>query len=392
MHYRLISVHSYKSDPILFNIREKIMMAKVSGLESVVAAETDISLVDGEQGYLVYRGYWAKDLAVTKSYEEVAFLLWNGRLPTQDELDQLVTRLANLRDIPEYICRIIDLLPLSVPMMAVLQTAIAALGETEGSTWPPTLQQAERLTAVLPTIIAYRYRKVQNLSIVAPDPKLSHVANYLYMLTDHLPNESHTKALNAYLILGMEHGMNASTFAGRVILSTQSDMSSAVCGAIGTMKGPLHGGAPYEVITMLEEIKTKDRAEHWIRNTLDNGQRLMGFGHRIYKTKDPRAEALRQVTLEMIGQDSSFDLAIHVENTAIRLLEEYKPGRRLYTNVEFYAAAILRAIQLSPDLFTPTFTSGRMVGWTTHILEQASINRIFRPESMYTGSMPVLCD
>lgn len=365
-------------------------MAKVTGLEGVISAETDISLVDGEKGHLVYRGYWAKDLAVTKSYEEVAFLLWNGRLPERDELDQLEQRLANLRNIPEYICRIIDLLPLSVPMMAVLQSAVAALGETESSSWPPTLQQAERLSAILPTIIAYRYRKLQGLAIVEPDPKLGHVANYLYMLTDHLPEESHTKALNAYLILGMEHGMNASTFAGRVILSTQSDMSSAICGAIGTMKGPLHGGAPYEVIAMLEQIGTKDRAEPWIRNILDNGARLMGFGHRIYKTKDPRAEALRLVTLNMTGQDPSFDLAIHVENTAIRLLQEYKPGRRLYTNVEFYAAAILRTIQLSPDLFTPTFTTARIVGWTTHILEQASVNRIFRPESVYTGSMPAL--
>lgn len=367
-------------------------MAKVTGLEGVVAAETEISLVDGEKGHLVYRGYWAKDLAVTKSYEEIAFLLWIGCLPKRDELEQLEKRLANLRELPEYICKIIDLLPLSVPMMGVLHTAVAALGETERAAWPPTLQQAERLTAVLPTIIAYRYRRISGLTIVEPDTKLGHVSNYLYMLTGQLPLESHVKALNAYLILGMEHGMNASTFAARVVLSTQSDMNSAVCGAIGAMKGPLHGGAPNEVIAMLEEIGTKDRAEPWIRNVLDHGHRLMGFGHRIYKIKDPRAEALRTVTLKMTGIDPSFDLAIHVENTAIRLLEEYKPGRRLYTNVEFYAAAILRTIQLSPDLFTPTFTSGRIVGWTTHILEQASINRIFRPQSVYTGPMPELGD
>jgi citrate synthase len=367
-------------------------MAKVTGLEGVVAAETDISMVDGEQGHLVYRGYWAKELAVSQSYEEVAFLLWNGRLPEQAELERLEERLAKQRNIPDYIRSILDLLPASAPMMGVLQTAVAALGETESAAWPPTQQQAERLTAILPTIIAYRFRKLAGLQAVEPDPKLSHSANYLYMLRGHPPEESHIKALTAYLILGMEHGMNASTFAGRVVLSTQSDMSSAVCGAIGAMKGPLHGGAPFEVIAMLEEIRTKDRAEPWIRNVLENGGRLMGFGHRIYKTKDPRAEALRIVTLEMTGHDPSFDFAIHVENTAIRLLEEYKPGRRLYTNVEFYAAAILRSVQLPAELFTPTFTVGRIVGWTAHILEQANINRIFRPQSVYTGPMPTLKD
>jgi citrate synthase len=301
-------------------------------------------------------------------------------------------RLAKIRFIPDYIRSILDLLPASVPMMGALQTAVAALGETESTAWPPTQQQAERLTAILPTIIAYRSRKLAGLPAVEPDPKLSHAANYLYMLKGQLPEESHVKALNAYLILGMEHGMNASTFAGRVVLSTQSDMSSAICGAIGAMKGPLHGGAPYEVIAMLEEIGTKDRAEPWLRNVLENGGRLMGFGHRIYKTKDPRAEALRIVTLKMTGHDPAFDLAIHVENTAIRLLEEYKPGRRLYTNVEFFAAAILRSIQLPAELFTPTFTAGRIVGWTAHILEQASINRLIRPQSVYTGSMPALGD
>jgi citrate synthase len=367
-------------------------MAKVTGLEGVVAAETDISLVDGEQGHLVYRGYWAKELAVSQSYEDVAFLLWNGWLPEQDELERLKVRLAEQRSLPTYIRSILDLLPASVPMMGVLLTAVAALGETEGDAWPPTQQQAERLTAILPAIIAYRARSLAGLSAVEPDPRLDHAANYLYMLTGQLPQESHTKALNAYLILGMEHGMNASTFAGRVVLSTQSDMSSAICGAIGAMKGPLHGGAPYEVIAMLEEIGTKERAEPWMRNVLGNGGRMMGFGHRIYKTKDPRAEALRIVTLQMTGHDPSFDLAIHVENTAIRLLEEYKPGRHLYTNVEFFAAAILRAIELPPELFTPTFTVGRIVGWTAHMLEQASINRIFRPQSLYTGPMPTIGD
>lgn len=363
-------------------------MAKVTGLEGVVAGETEIGLVDGEQGYLVYRGYWAKDLAVSKSYEEVAYLLWNGVLPNPDELEQLKTEMMKSREMPEYLCRLIDVLPASVPLMLVLQSAVAALGDQGHATWPPTLPQAVRLTAMLPTIIAYRYRQLKGLPPVDPHLELGHAANYLYMLTGQIPEDAYVQALSAYLILCMEHGMNASTFAGRVVLSTESDMCAAVCGAIGAMKGPLHGGAPSEVISMLADIGTKERAEPWIREVLDRGGKIMGFGHRIYKTKDPRAEALMIATQEMIGKDPSFDVAIHVEHTAIRLLEEYKPGRRLFTNVEFYAAAILRALDLDPEVFTPTFTSGRIVGWTSHILEQATCNRIFRPQSLYTGPMP----
>ncbi len=366
------------------------MMAKVTGLEGVVAGETDIGLVDGEKGHLVYRGYWAKELAVSRSYEEVAYLLWNGHLPDTDELEKLKQDMAGARIIPDYLRGMIDLLPPSVPMMLVLQSAVAALGEPVNATWPPTLPQALRLTSVLPTIIAYRYRKLNNLPVIEPLAELGHAANYLYMLKGQIPEEAHVRALSAYLILCMEHGMNASTFASRVVLSTESDMCAAVCGAIGAMKGPLHGGAPSEVIAMLEDIGTMDRAEPWIRAVLDNGGKIMGFGHRIYKTKDPRAEALMIATVEMNGKDPSFDLAIHVEHTAIRLLEEYKPGRRLFTNVEFYAAAILRALQLDPEIFTPTFTAGRIVGWTSHILEQAANNRIFRPQSVYTGPMPDL--
>ncbi|OXM86558.1 citrate synthase/methylcitrate synthase [Paenibacillus rigui] len=359
-------------------------MAKVTGLEGVIAAETDISLVDGENGYLVYRGHWAKDLAISKSFEEVCHLLWYGRLPNGEELAALQSKLVEQRELPAQMRQLMDVLPLSLPMMSVLQTIIASIDYA----WPPTIEQAISLTAKLPVLIAYRYRQQTGRAFVEPDAALAHAANYLYMLTGQRPEEAHSKALTAYLILGMEHGMNASTFAGRVVLSTQSDMASAVSGAIGAMKGPLHGGAPSEVTAMLEDIGTKANAEPWLRAKLEQGERLMGFGHRVYKTRDPRAEALRLVTSGMTGQDPWFDLAIHVEETAIRLLEEYKPGRRLYTNVEFFAASIMRAIQLPSDLFTPTFTAARVVGWTAHLLEQASINRIFRPQSLYTGAQP----
>ncbi len=209
------------------------------------------------------------------------------------------------------------------------------------------------------------------------------------MLTGELPSFTHVKALEAYMILTMEHGMNASTFTSRVVSSTESDMVSAVTGAIGAMKGPLHGGAPTGVIDMLNEIKEKENAERWIRRKLEKKEYLMGFGHRVYKTRDPRAEVLSTIC-QRIGQDDAWlNLAGYVEKMAILLLNEYKPGRKLYTNVEFYAAAVMKALNMSPDLFTPTFTVSRMVGWAAHVIEQSLDNTIFRPEAKYIGNRPV---
>ncbi|MNI08883.1 Citrate synthase 1 [compost metagenome] len=362
-------------------------MAMVTGLEGIVAAETELSLVDGEKGHLVYRGYWAKDLALTKSFEEVAYLLWYGVLPNEEELTLLSTRWKAAQNLPVYIQELMDKLPPEMDMMSVIRTSISAMGN-QPDHWPPTKEAALDFTALVPVIIAYRYRAQQGHSFIEPHLGLNHVANYLYMLTGKIPQSAHVQALSAYFILAMEHGMNASTFAGRVILSTQSDMASALCGSIGAMKGPLHGGAPSEVIHMLDEIGSKENAEGWLREQLENGKRLMGFGHRIYKTRDPRAEALQLVTQQLSGEDPWFELASYVEAEAIRLLELYKPGRKLYTNVEFFAAAVLRAVALPPELFTSSFTAARIVGWTAHLLEQAECNRIFRPQSKYVGEMP----
>jgi citrate synthase len=362
-------------------------MPSVTGLEGVVAAETELSLVDGNKGHLVYRGYWAKELAIQYSFEQVAYLLWNGKLPNSDELDDFKGKMRKRRGLPESIKSLMDGLPENMDMMSVMRTVISAMG-TDRYTWPPTVEQAMELTALLPTVIAYRYHKLEDGNFFEPQPDLDHVANYLYMLTGETPQAAHVKALNAYLILTMEHGMNASTFSARVISSTQSDLASAVSGAIGTMKGPLHGGAPSEVMNMLDEIGSKDQVEPWIRSALERGERLMGFGHRVYKTRDPRAEALSAVAAQLSSEDPWLDLAYQVEETGVRLLEEYKPGRRLYTNVEFYAAAVLRAVGMPKVLYTPTFTASRVVGWTAHVLEQAANNRIFRPQSTYVGPMP----
>lgn len=356
------------------------------GLEGIVAAKTNLSLVDGEQGKLIFRGYSADKLARQCSFEEVAYLLWHGKLPAQAELTQLKKQLQSARELPQRLKSLIDGLPENMEMMAVLRTAISSLGvEPE---WPPSVGEAIRVTAVVPTILAYRYRRINNQEFVPPDKDLGHVANYLYMLKGNKPKDSHVKALNAYFILTAEHGMNASTFTSRVVASTQSDLFSALTGAIGAMKGPLHGGAPTGVIEMLNNIGSIADAENWLRKAIENGERLMGFGHRVYKTNDPRAEALKEVTADLKADDEWFALAGHVEKTAIRLLEEYKPGRRLYTNVEFYAAAIFRAVNLPEALYTPTFTASRVAGWSAHVLEQADNNRIFRPQSEYTGSMP----
>ncbi|MCJ7839806.1 citrate synthase/methylcitrate synthase [Lederbergia sp. NSJ-179] len=359
------------------------------GLKGVIAAETAISYIDGQKGYLVYRGREAKEIALKYSFEEAAYFLWHGSIPTNAEKEDLNKQLKCYRVLPKNTEKIIALLPMDMELMSVIRTVISSMGNSQ-FIWKPTIDEAIQLTAIIPTIIAYWKRKVSGLSAIAPNENYGHVENYLYMLTGEKPLEIHVKALETYMVLTLEHGMNASTFSARVTVSTESDMVSAITSAIGTMKGPLHGGAPSDVTKMLNEIGRKEHAEKWIRAKLERGERLMGFGHRVYKTKDPRALALKEKALE-IGQDDPWlALALHVEETAIRLLEEYKPGRKLYTNVEFFAAAVMRSIQMDEELFTPTFTASRIVGWTAHVLEQSERNVLFRPESQYIGQLPDL--
>ncbi|WP_035299263.1 citrate synthase/methylcitrate synthase [Brevibacillus thermoruber] len=357
------------------------------GLEGIAVAETDLSLVDGLNGLLVYRGHWARDLAINHTFEEVAHLLWYGHLPNEQELAELKGKLKANRELPAHVKNILDLIPADVDMMSVLRTGVSILGSADYG-WPPTLDQVISLTAKMPTIVAYRYARLCGREPLDPNPALDHTANYLYMLKGQEPNPAHVRALDAYLILTQEHGMNASTFSGRVVSSTQSDLISSITAAIGALKGPLHGGAPSEVTEMIEAIGTKENAEPWLRAKLEKGERLMGFGHRVYKTVDPRATALRVVASQLSGDDPWFDLTTHVEQVGLKLLEEYKPGRKLNTNVEFFAAAVMRAVGLDDSLFTPTFAVSRVVGWSAHILEQAKNNRIIRPQSIYTGPMP----
>ncbi|WRP04536.1 citrate synthase/methylcitrate synthase [Rossellomorea aquimaris] len=353
------------------------------GLKGIIAAQTTISHIDGKEGVLIYRGYEIGELSHL-AFEEAAFLLWYGHLPTVEDAVEIKKKLSTYRFLTPGMRDILHSLPQGMDMMSVLRTVISSEGGSAYK-WKPTIEQSMRLTAVIPTIIANRFNIMMEKPLIDPDTHLNHVENYLYMLTGKTPSKAVADALETYMVLTLEHGMNASAFSARVTASTESDLVSAITAAIGTMKGPLHGGAPSGVIDLLNEIGTAEKAECVIRRKLLKGEKLMGFGHRVYKTPDPRAIALRKKLIENMGEDHSLDLALYVEKKAIELLAEIKPGRSLYTNVEFYAAAIMKSIHLQSDLFTPTFTASRIVGWTAHVMEQAENNTIYRPQSEYIG-------
>lgn len=358
------------------------------GLEGVVAATTALSKVDGAAGNLIYRGYTIHQLAQHISFEEVAHLFWVGHLPDKAECAALAEQLKAERSLSAAIMTVLRVMPADADPMDVLRTALSAYGASQKVSGTPDLAQAISLTAKVPVILAAFHRLRQGLEPLESRHDLAHVANYLYLLTGQEPLAEQVKALNAYFILLADHGLNASTFTARVVASTQSDLVSGVVAALGALKGPLHGGAPAKALDMLNAIKAAGglpAAEQWLRNALANGERLMGFGHRAYKTTDPRAEELRGMA--ELASPAEFELAHRVEDLALALLEETKPGRKLYTNVEYYSAVLLSSVGLPGDLFTPTFAASRTVGYTAHILEQVSNNRLIRPESEYTGPM-----
>lgn len=357
------------------------------GLEGVAVAKSAVSYANGEKGELVYRGMWAGDLAKEKSFDEVAYLILYGSLPAADELLRMQAALAARRALPQAMLQVIEAAPREVSYMSVLRAALS-VGVLEGKAWPPTLEQALDVFAKAPVILAHRYNYLNNRPLRQPRSDLAHVENYLYMLQGDVPASSLVRALSAYLILCMDHDLNASTFTARVVVSTQSDFISGICGAIGSLIGPLHGGAPSKVDDLLDEIGSEEHAERVIRDKLERGDRLMGFGHRVYKTWDPRAAALKYVVQQLGDRDPLLRLSLAVESAAVRLLDEYKPGRNLYPNVEFWAAAVLRCVKLPRELYTPTFCCSRIAGWSAHILEQAADNRLIRPSSIYVGPMP----
>lgn len=354
------------------------------GLEGIVVADTELSDVQGEIGRLIYHGYDIADLAAHATFEEAAYLLWEGHLPNKTELGALNRDMARHRNLPPGVLDVLRALPKQAQPMDVVRTGTSTLGADTGFTGPVSLEQAMSLTATMPTIVAAFQRLRNGQEPIAPRADLGHAANYLYMLDGQVPSDQRTRALDTYLVLTADHGLNASTFTARVIASTQSDMCSAIVGAVGALKGPLHGGAPALVLAMLQAIGTPENAESWLTNALDHGERIMGFGHRVYKAEDPRSKVLRKLA-EQTSEIAFFRLATRVEDLALKMLHERKPERKLYTNVEFYSAAVMHGVGLPDDLFTPTFAVSRVAGWTAHVLEQMKDNRLIRPASLYSG-------
>ena len=357
----------------------------VPGLEGIVAARTEISLVDGANGRLVYRGYVIADLAEEMSFEEVAYLLWNGSLPKRTELDALTKELAGSRALTAPALATLKALPADTDPMDVLRSVVSVQG-VEHKLERPTIPLAIHATASFPTILASFRRQTQGLKPVEPRADLGHAANYLYMLNGKEASPEIVQALNTYLVLLADHGMNASTFTARVIASTESDLASCLVGAIGALKGPAHGGAPSAVMDQLEQIGTADNAEHWMREARKQRVRFMGFGHRVYRTYDPRAKILKAICQRL--NPKFYELASKVEETALALLHEEHPERPQATNVEFYSAGVLQAIGLPKEYFPPTFAVSRVAGWSAHVLEQSAHNRLIRPQSEYIGPEP----
>jgi citrate synthase len=356
------------------------------GLEDVVAASTRLSHVDGEAGRLTIAGYAVEDLAPYAGFEEVAYLLLHGRLPEPSERVRFAQDMAGRRALSR---AAIDVLHEAAaaqasPMDSLrMATSLLSLGREENP-----LADAMTAMASFPTIVG-TYSRMRNGDEPVPvRTDLTHAAHYLHQLSGAEPSVERTRALETYLNTVCDHGLNASTFAARVIVSTRSDVISALTGAVGALKGPLHGGAPGPALDMVFDIGTPERAETVIGAKLDRGERLMGFGHRIYRVRDPRADVLAQAAERFYSSDgdrSLYDLARRVEATALRLLRERKPDRRLDTNVEFYTALLLHGLGLPSELFTPTFAVGRVVGWSAHCLEQLRDGRLIRPQSAYIG-------
>ena len=356
------------------------------GLEGVVAAETSISEVDGANGRLIYRGgYLIEDLAPVATFEEVAYLLWHGDLPTKAQLDALKHQMAACRNLTDHAQRTLQSSDPETNPMDILRTVVSAQGSAKLPT-TPTLEEAVALTAIFPTIVAATWRRSQGHELIKPRADLGHAANYLYMLNGKEASPEIVHALNTYLVLLADHGMNASTFTARVIASTDSDLASCLVGAIGALKGPAHGGAPSAVMDQLEQIGTAENAEHWMREARKQKVRFMGFGHRVYRTYDPRAKILKALCERL--NPKFYELASKVEETALALLHEEHPERPQATNVEFYSAGVLQAIGLPKEYFPPTFAVSRVAGWSAHVLEQSTHNRLIRPQSEYIGPEP----
>jgi citrate synthase len=356
-----------------------------TGLEDVVVSTSDICFIDGDQGRLLYRGYDIHDLVAQSSYEETVYLLWYGSLPPRRELERFRRELASQRRLPTRVMAALKTLPRKSHPMDVMRTGVSLLGtydpDVGDDSREANLRKAARIQAQVATLAAAWARIRKGKAPVPPDPRLGLGANFLYMLTGKKPSALSAKAMDTALILHADHELNASTFAARVTVATLSDIHSGIVSGIGTLKGPLHGGANVGVIRMLLEIGEVDRAEGWIKSALAQKRRIMGFGHRVYNTEDPRATHLRRMSEALgreVGQTRWYEMSRIVE----RVVQEQKG---LNANVDFYSASTYYAMGIEPDLYTPIFVISRVSGWSAHILEQQSNNRLIRPRADYTG-------
>jgi citrate synthase len=356
-----------------------------AGLEGIVAARTAISDVDGERGELIYQGYDIVDLANNSSFEETTYLIWNGRLPNRRELDALSRRLAENRTPPEEVMALLRAFPKHVAPMDALRTAVSALGlydpAPQDDSREANVERAIRLVAQTPTLVAGIERLRHGLSPIEPRADLSLAANFLYMLGGEEPTGESAHEFDVALILHIDHELNASAFASRVITSTRADMYSAVTGAVGALSGPLHGGANQRVMETLAEIGKPERAGDYVRDLLARGERVMGFGHRVYKVMDPRAKVLKSMSHalgERHGNTRWYEISAAVE-------EVMREEKDLYPNVDFYSASFYHELGIPTDLFPAVFAMSRMTGWTAHVLEQQADNRLIRPRAEYVG-------
>lgn len=356
------------------------------GLREVVAADTRLSDIDGQSGRLWYAGYEIHDLAPNATFEEIVYLLHYLDLPTPPQLEELNEFLTSSREFSPWMQGLMPTLAQQTSPMSMLRTCISAASAYDPDGWDNSeeanLRKAFRLIAKTPTFIATYHRLRSGEEPVHPDPKLPHAANFLYMLSGTEPRREDADALDTTLILYADHTMNASTFTARIIASTLSDMFSAVTGAIAALKGPLHGGANEESMNMLEEVGEPANAARYVRDRLDRGEKVMGFGHPVYRIEDPRATYLRRLSRE-VGERAGDTRWFEISRAIEEAVAEQKPG--LFPNVDFYAASVYHSLGVPTDLMTPIFALARMAGWTAHVREQYADNRVIRPGSEYVG-------
>ena len=360
------------------------------GLEGVVAAETAISDIDGKEGILSYVGYDIHEL-VNGTFEEITYLLHHLELPTSDQLADLKEQIAAEREPNDFTESLLPALAENCAPMSMLRTAVSASSAKDPDGWDTSSEanyrKAIRLVAVFPTLVAYYDRLRKQQPLIQPDPGLSQAANFLYMLKGDKADDESARIFDVCLILHADHTMNASTFAARVCAATLSDIHSAMTAAIAALKGPLHGGANEQVMRMIKEIKDLggvSKARDYIANRLANKEKVMGFGHRVYKTEDPRATHLRRMAKELAektGDPSNYEISQEIEKT---VMDE----KGIYPNVDFYAASVYGYLQIPTDLFTPIFACSRVAGWTAHVREQYADNRLIRPDHGYVGPDP----